>query len=378
MEDGLIVYGCCLLIPIALRQKVLSDLHSSHQGLVRTKQRGHLTVYWPGMDNDIEYTILSCQFCQDHLPSNTKELLTLKPKPQRPFQELEIDYCSYGGQQFLIMMDCFTDWPEVIPMGQNTQTHRLTTALRQTFCLTAVPDVLWSDGCPQFTSKLFNDFAAQWDFEHQTSSPRYPQSNGKIEATVKSMKKLLAASWDHRYLNEEKLCNSLLQYRNTPSRKDGLSPAQKLFGHPIQDTLPAHRRSFAPEWQKSTEEAERHASKTSEDIKSFYDAHAHSLPDIEVGSHVALQNQVTKLWNIYGTVVAIRPHQRYHVKTNGGHVLVRNRRFLHHRTPASLLLCTPEQYTTTTPSPPEHPTEMRHSQRFFKRPLRFIEDPSWP
>ena len=106
------------------------------------------------------------------------------------------------------------------------------------------------------------------------------QSNGKIEATVKSMKKLLAASWDHRYLNEEKLCGAVLQYQNTPSRKDGLSPAQKLFGHPIQDTLPAHRRSFAPEWQKSTEEVEQLAIETMEDAKASYDAHTHSLPDI--------------------------------------------------------------------------------------------------
>ena len=383
VDDGLTVYGCRLLIPTALRQKVLSDLHNSHQGLVRTKQRARLTVYWPGIDNEIENTILSCQLCQDHLPSNPKEPLTLKPKPQRPFQELAVDYCSYGGQQFLIIVDCFTDWPEIIPMGQNTQTHRLITALQQTFCRTAVPDVLWSDGGPQFTSNLFNNFTAQWGFKHQTSSPRYPQSNGKIEVTVKSMKKLLAASWDHRHLNEEKLCSSLLQYRNTPSRKDGLSPAQKLFGHPIQDTLPAHRRSFAPEWQKSTEEAEQQAIKTTEDTKSFYNAHAHSLPDINVGSHVALQNQMTKLWNIYGTVVAIGPHRRYHVKTNGGRVLVRNRRFLRHRTPASLLLCTPEHNAATIPSPPApqvpgHLTETRHSQRPCKCPSRLIEDPSWP
>ena len=58
VDDGLIVYGCRLLIPTALRQKVLSDLHNSHQGLVRTKQRARLTVYWPGVDNDIENTIL--------------------------------------------------------------------------------------------------------------------------------------------------------------------------------------------------------------------------------------------------------------------------------------------------------------------------------
>ena len=80
--------------------------------------------------------------------------------------------------------------------------------------------------------------------------PRYPQSNGKAESTVKSMKKLLHATWTGRSLDHDKLCRVLLQYRNTPSRKDGLSPAQKLFRHPMQDILPAHHRSFLPEWQR--------------------------------------------------------------------------------------------------------------------------------
>ena len=41
-----------------------------------------------------------------------------------------------------------------------------------------------------------------------------------------------------------KIYRALLQYRNTPSNKDGLSPAQKLFGQPIQDTLSAHALPF--------------------------------------------------------------------------------------------------------------------------------------
>ena len=44
--------------------------------------------------------------------------------------------------------------------------------------------------------------------------------------------------------------------RNTPSVKDGLSPAQKLYGHPIQDIIPAHDRSFDMTGQSNTEEAE--------------------------------------------------------------------------------------------------------------------------
>ena len=46
VDDGMIVYGCCLLIPTAMRQQALANLHDSHQG---TKDRARLSIYWPGM-----------------------------------------------------------------------------------------------------------------------------------------------------------------------------------------------------------------------------------------------------------------------------------------------------------------------------------------
>ena len=45
LDDNLIVYGCRLLIPTSMRKQVLSQVHDSHQGMVRTKQRARLTVY---------------------------------------------------------------------------------------------------------------------------------------------------------------------------------------------------------------------------------------------------------------------------------------------------------------------------------------------
>ena len=177
---------------------------------------------------------------------------------------------------------------------------------------------MWSDGGPQFTSKCFQDFSKQWGFTHQTSSLYYPQSNGKAEATVKSTKRIIATSWNTRTLNEDKLCHAVLQYSNTPSRKDGLSPAQKLYGRPIQDTLPAHRRSFAPEWQRSAQLAEQQAAKTLQQAELYYNSHAHRLPDLQNGSMVALQNPLTKLWDIYGTIVDIGPNHLYYIKTQSG------------------------------------------------------------
>jgi len=42
---------------------------------------------------------------------------------------------------------------------------------------------------------------------------------------------------DREIYRPKKNYRALLQYYNTPSRKDGLSPAQKLFGNPVQDIL---------------------------------------------------------------------------------------------------------------------------------------------
>ena len=150
------------------------------------------------------------------------------------------------------------------------------------------------------------------------------------------MKKLIRAVWTGRYLDDSKLVRALLQYRNTPSRKDGLSPAQKLYGHPIQDTLPAHRRAFSPEWQRSSLEAEKRALNVRETVELSYNNHARTLPEVTMGAHVALQNSETKHWGIYRTVTAIGPHRRYFVKTQSGRVLVRNRRFLRRHVPISL------------------------------------------
>ena len=94
-------------------------------------------------------------------------------------------------------------------------------------------------------------------FTHQMSSPHYPQSNGKAEATVKSIKKLIHQPGQATMsTGRKKFCRFLLQYCNTPSRKDSLPPAQKLLGHAMQDHLPAHRRSFTQEWQRASEQSD--------------------------------------------------------------------------------------------------------------------------
>jgi len=119
-----------------------------------------------------------------------------KPRPAHPFQEMAADFCFHAGRCYLVFVDCFTDWPTVVPVhvGKSVTATDLIIAARELFSCTAIPDIFWSDKGPQFTFKEFNQFSTQWEFKHQISSSHYPQSNGKAEATVKSMKKIIRAA----------------------------------------------------------------------------------------------------------------------------------------------------------------------------------------
>ena len=232
IDGDLIVYGCRLLIPHTLRRDTLKQLHELHQGTLRTKQRAHLTVYWSGIDNDIDNLISQCQQCQAHLPANPRELMISNPRPSHPFQKLAADFCYHGAQCYLIVVGCYTDWPTIAPMGKNVNAADLVTILRELFSRTAMPDLFWSDGGPQFTSKKFQSFAAQWGFKHQASLLRKGGSDHQVDEENLGME----GFWT--------VTSCVKHYYNTPSLRDGLSPTQKLFGRPVQDTFPAHPTSF--------------------------------------------------------------------------------------------------------------------------------------
>ena len=54
-----------------------------------------------------------------------------------------------------------------------------------------IPDQLISDNGPPFSSREFQEFTLAYEFEHLTSSPRYAQSNGKVENAVKKAENIM-------------------------------------------------------------------------------------------------------------------------------------------------------------------------------------------
>ena len=58
------------------------------------------------------------------------------------------------------------------------------------------PENFRSDNDPQYSSREFKEFAETYGFEHNSSSPRFPQSNGLAERMVKNVKQLFSHTTD--------------------------------------------------------------------------------------------------------------------------------------------------------------------------------------
>ena len=109
--------------------------------------------------------------------------------PERPWSLLGADLFTLHSKDYIVLVDYYSDFVEVSPL-KDTNSTAVIKFMKGQFSRHGIPDVLISDNGPQFTSREFSEFATQWEFQHVTSSPYHPKSNGKAESAVKVVKNL--------------------------------------------------------------------------------------------------------------------------------------------------------------------------------------------
>ena len=189
-----------------------------------------------------------------------------------------------------------------------------------------IPDQLFSDNGQPFSSAKFQEFANSHGFEHVTSSPAYPQSNGKAENAVKTVKNLLvkaAKAEQDPYL-------VLLDWRSTPTETLNSSPVQRLFGRRTKTRLPTSIQLLKPKREEVSQKLKLQKGKES----LYYNKGAKELEDLHPGDIVRLQPSTSKIgkkkdW-MQATVEGKVDIRSYQVRTEDGRVYRRNRRHLRH------------------------------------------------
>ena len=290
-QDGLIFKGQCCIVPLSLRARIKEKLHGAHTGIQSCLCRARETVYWPRMNSDLTDYISKCDICSSYQSSQTKEPLICHEIADCPWQKIGADVFTLDGTDYLCVVDYYSSYFEVGRLESKTAAS-VAKKLRKQFSVHGIPNQLISDNMP-FNSQEFKEFAASYEFEVITSSSGYPQSNGRVENTIKTvkniMKKAKQAGTDV-YL-------SLLDWRNTPSEGMSSSPAQRMFGCRTRTLLPTTSSLLKPKVQEDVKEKLiKHKCKQ---VK-YYNQTSKELPPLQSGE-----------------VVRVAPKQGYRERSKG-------------------------------------------------------------
>lgn len=126
IEKGCLMWGYRIVIPEVLRERVLRELHASHFGVVKIKMIARSYVYWPNIDSEIEGVTAACTVCVQERNKPAKVPLTPWPYPDKCWSRIHSDLLGpVHGHMFMLIIDAYSKWPEIIDMNKSTTTARV-------------------------------------------------------------------------------------------------------------------------------------------------------------------------------------------------------------------------------------------------------------
>lgn len=319
LQDGILFKGDRIIVPASMRKNILRQIHSSHIGIESCLRRARELVFWPNMNGEIKDCISKCDICNTYRTNQQKEPIVQAEPPERPWSKVGVDLFDFKNEKYLIAVDYWSNYFEFNKL-KSEQSKSTITVLKSYFSRHGIPDIIYSDNGPQFSAREFKEFSNNYQFKHITSSPRYPQSNGKVENSVKTIKRILTkADKDNSdpYL-------AILDWRNTPSETYNCSPVQRLMGRRTKTLLPTAKILLKPEIQKNVIE---NYYQTKEKQKYYYDRESKSLPNLNEGDVVRIKPDLPrKEWRKGTCMKKVNPRS-YKINCDG-QILRRNRRHL--------------------------------------------------
>ncbi|XP_063917307.1 uncharacterized protein K02A2.6-like [Zophobas morio] len=324
VENDIIYKNNSCVIPRKLRKNILHNIHYSHLGYNKCVKLAQESVFWPTIKNEIKLMIDECATCQKYRNSQPPEPLKSHEIPALPWAKVGSDLFEFKGIHYLICVDYYSKYIEVENLGKNMTSFHIINKFKSMFARHGVPQYLVSDGGTQFTSQEFNNFAKQWNFVQQVTSPTHSQSNGMAERHVQTIKNTIKkAIEDHKDLDL-----TLLQLRNTPMF-GGNSPNEILMSRATRNPLlPIKSNKLKPHLINSNEyRKDLVDNQNKQNLYYNRKKGAKELSKLHPQDTVWIQLQPKSIWHP-GTVLEQLGDRRYKVKVENKGTYVRNRKFI--------------------------------------------------
>ncbi|XP_055625394.1 uncharacterized protein K02A2.6-like isoform X1 [Toxorhynchites rutilus septentrionalis] len=289
--EGIVVRDDRIVLPTKLRQRALRIAHRGHPGVVAMRRNIREKMWWPCMDRDVANVVQECAGCAAVSKQHPPEPLIRKEMPERPWQEIEIDFFSANEcATFLVIVDYYSRFLRVIEMKSTTAAKTIE-ALKGVFREQSDPETVPSDNGPPFASEEFTGYCKGRNIRLIRTIPYWPQMNGLVErqnqGILRTLRIAKATNCDWR----KAIQDYMYMFNTTPHSVTEKSPMELMTGRPVKDLLPSLRTD--PHWRRDAEVRERDAMKKKLG-KHYADKRRHAKPsDIEVGDSVMMKNYET-------------------------------------------------------------------------------------
>ena len=235
-----------LVVPMALREEVLVDLHegvcAAHLGMDKTLARLKERFYWPGHYNDVENWCRNCAKCAMRK--------TPAPKARAPLQSIKAGYpmqivatdilgpfpeSTNGNNYILVVGDYFTRWVEAYAI-RNQEAVTVANKLTNEFFFCFSPaEQLHSDQGRQFESQVIAEVCKLLGIHKSCTTPYHPQSDGMVERFNRTLLNMLATTAEkHPFDWESQLRPLCLAYNTSVHPTTGYSPFYLMYGRQVR------------------------------------------------------------------------------------------------------------------------------------------------
>ncbi|KAJ2953009.1 hypothetical protein O0L34_g7390 [Tuta absoluta] len=240
-ENGVLMRGHKVVLPLRLRDRLCQELHSSHFGIVKMKAEARKRFWFPGIDAALERLAAACAVCAQLRPTPPHAPLAVWNYPPHAFHRIHLDFLGpYNNQMYLVIVDAYSKWVECYHMSSSYGSKAVINCLCDFMSRFGIPKVLVSDNGTSFTSNELDHFCQLNGIRHLFSPAFHPSSNGQAESFVKIIKKgLKSIILDSKCKTpvKEKIAKFLFDYRNSKNSTTGKSPAELVFGRSLRSRL---------------------------------------------------------------------------------------------------------------------------------------------
>ena len=228
-----------IVLPKQFQEAVIDRAHLEvgHMATHKTLCRLREAYVWPHMRESIKGRLAKCATCAVHYKRQDHVAMGDMPLPASPIQVVAMDLigpfvASLNNNRYILtIVDHCTGWAEAYPIPDKRNTTVAHVFHNSFVSAHGCPEVLVTDNGTEFVAKDFSDYLNKMGIKHVRSTPRHPESNGKIERFNRTFKEMLAKAVRNAPEDwEEHVGATLFSHRISVSDVTHYSPFYLLYG----------------------------------------------------------------------------------------------------------------------------------------------------